>query len=147
MVKALVIYHSQQYGNTELMAKAFLEGLEQAGCDADLHNTNLTRFDIDKFPEYDCVAFGTPDYFSYIAGTIKTFMDDWYLKRNEQGYAGKLYAVFYSHGGGGRVREHLSLFSRVGSQVGEAVESVGKPDKSTLVKCRERGRELGEAAK
>jgi hypothetical protein len=37
-------------------------------CEVILHNTNEERFDITKYPLYDCVAFGTPDYFSYMAG-------------------------------------------------------------------------------
>jgi multimeric flavodoxin WrbA len=147
MKKALVLYHSQQYGNTELMANSIGEGLRESGLEVTVHNTNDKRFEIEKFPDYDCVAFGTPDYFSYIAGTMKTFMDDWYLVRNDPGYTGKTYAVFYTHGGGGRVRDHLDLFSRVGKQVGEAVESRGKPTKSILVKCKNLGKKLGESVK
>jgi flavorubredoxin len=144
MVKSLVLYHSQQFGNTELMARAIGEGLKAADTEVILHNANGMRFNIDNFPKYDCVAFGTPDYFSYIAGTMKTFMDDWYIKRNAPGYSGKPYVVFYSHGGGGRVREHLDLFSRVGTQVGQAVESRGKPTKSVLDECWSLGKKLGE---
>lgn len=144
MVKSLVLYHSQQFGNTELMARAIGEGLKAAGTEVMLHNANGMRFNIENFPKYDCVAFGTPDYFSYIAGTMKTFMDDWYIKRNESGYSGKPYVVFYSHGGGGKVREHLDLFSRVGTEVGGAVESRGKPTKSVLDECWRLGKKLGE---
>ena len=147
MKKALVLFHSQQYSNTELMARAIGEGLGETGLEVGLHNTNDLRFDIEDFPQYECVAFGTPDYFSYIAGTMKTFMDDWYLNRNEPGYTGKPYVVFYTHGGGGRVRDHLDLFSRVGDQVGQAVESRGKPTKSVLEKCRELGKELGKTVR
>ena len=147
MVKALVLFHSQQFGNTELMARAIGEGLKESGAEVMLHNANGMRFNIENFPQYDCVAFGTPDYFSYIAGTMKTFMDDWYLKRNESGYTEKPYAVFYSHGGGGRVREHLDLFSRVGEQIGQVVESRGKPTKNILEECWKLGNKLGKAAK
>jgi len=145
MVNALVLYHSQQYGNTEKMAKAVAEGLEAEGCVVTLHNANTARYPIEEYSGYDAVAFGTPDYFSYIAGTLKTFMDDWYINRNKPGYAGKPYAVFYSHGGGGRVKDTLSLFSRVGQQVGKAVESSGAPSKAVLDKCRALGVELAKA--
>ena len=146
MVKALVLYHSQQYGNTESMAEAVSEGFKSKGCDVTLHNANNGRFPIEKYPQYDCVAFGTPDYFSYIAGTLKTFMDDWYIHRNEPGYRNKPYAVFYSHGGGGRVRDSLSLFSRVGSQVSKPVESRGTPTKKVLDECKELGVKLANMA-
>jgi len=144
MVNVLVLYHSQQYGNTEKMANAVAEGLKAEGCQVTLHNANTGRYPIEDFPEYEAVAFGTPDYFSYIAGTLKTFMDDWYINRNKPGYTGKPYAVFYSHGGGGRVKDALSLFSRVGSQVGEAVGSSGTHSKTILDTCRALGVELAK---
>jgi multimeric flavodoxin WrbA len=147
MVKVLVLYHSQQHGNTGKMAEAVAEGLKLGGCSVTLHNANERRYSIEEYPRYDAVAFGTPDYFSYIAGTLKTFMDDWYLHRNEQGYSGKPYAVFYSHGGGGRVKESLSLFSRVGTQVGQTVASSGSPNKAVLDQCRALGSELAKKAK
>ena len=145
MTKALVLYHSQQHGNTEKMARLVAEGLRSEGCDVSLHNANDRRFPIDEYLQYDRLAIGTPDYFSYIAGTIKTFMDDWYLHRNEPGYQGKPYAVFYSHGGGGRVKSALSLFSRLGTQAGESVESHGDPSKTVLDNCRALGIELAKA--
>jgi multimeric flavodoxin WrbA len=147
MTKALVLYHSQQHGNTGKMAEAVAEGLRSEGCEVTLHNANEGRYPIEEYPRYDCVAFGTPDYFSYLAGTLKTFMDDWYIHRNEPGYHGRPYAVFYSHGGGGRVKEALSLFSRVGTKVGELVGSRGAPDQSVLDKCRALGVELAKALK
>ena len=104
-MKALVLYHSQQYGNTEKMAKAVAEGLTEAGCNVTLHNANMKRYPIEEYGSYDIVAFGTPDYFSYMAGTIKTFLDDWYLNRNKSGYKDKPYALFMSHGGGGRAKD------------------------------------------
>ena len=73
MVKALVLYHSQEFGNTDLMAEAVAEGLRSAGCEVDTFNTDEGRYDVTQFPQYDCVAFGTPDYFSYVAGGLKTF--------------------------------------------------------------------------
>jgi flavorubredoxin len=145
MTKALVLYHSQQYGNTEKMAESVAEGLRSEGCDVTLHNANDARFFVTEYPAFDCVAFGTPDYFSYIAGTLKTFMDDWFMHRNEPGYQGKPYVVFYSHGGGGRVKEALSLFSHVGTQVGGSVGSQREPNQKTLDACRKLGIELAKA--
>lgn len=145
MTKALVLYHSQQYGNTKKMAEAVADGLRSEGCDVTLHNANDLRYPIAEYPTYDCVAFGTPDYFSYIAGTLKTFMDDWFIHRNEPGYQGKPYAVFYSHGGRGRVKDTLSLFSRVGTQIGMSVGSHRDPHKTILDDCRALGIELAKA--
>lgn len=58
-------------------------------------------------------------------------------------------ALFYSHGGGGRVREHFEkFFGKIGDKVEDTVESKGTPDEDVLSKCREPGRKIvGEARK
>ena len=148
MVKALVLYHSQEFGNTKAMAEEIAEGLKAAGCETMLFNTNEGRYDVTRFPEVDCVAFGTPDYYSYVAGGLKTFMDDHYVqdvRRGLKGLRGKPYALFYSHGGGGRVRDSLSIFKRVGTLVGKPVESNGRPSQEVLERCRALGGELAAA--
>ncbi len=147
-MKALVLYHSQQYGNTARMAEAVAEGLMEAGLQVVTFNTNEDRLDITTFPHYSVAAVGTPDYFSYVAGGIKTFMDDWYIHRHEEGMTGKPLALFYSHGGGGRVREpFVKLLKRIGPVVDEPVASSGAPSEAVLERCRELGRKLAEAAK
>ena len=146
MTKALVLYHSQEFGNTKLMAEAVAEGLRDAGCEVALFNTNDGRFDVTTFPTYDCAAIGSPDYYSYIAGGLKTFMDDHYVEDVRNGLAGlkgKPYVLFYSHGGGGRVRDIMPrIFRRIGTLVGEMAESKGRPDARVLEKCRALGGEL-----
>ena len=149
MVKALTLFHSQEFGNTAAMAEAVAEGLREAGCEVNLFNTNDGRFDVTTFPQYDCAAFGSPDYYSYIAGGLKTFMDDHYIqdvRKGLMGLKGKPYALFYSHGGGGKVRDAMvSLFSRVGSQIGRPVGSRGYPSPDVLEKCKALGKTLAEA--
>jgi NAD(P)H dehydrogenase (quinone) len=144
MVEALILFHSQQYGNTEKMAKSVGEGLKRAGCKVTLHNTNTERFPIEEYWKYDVVAFGTPDYFSYMAGTLKTFLDDWYLERNQPGNKGKPFALFLSHGGGGRAQESLTIFRYLGTQVGEIIISEGPPNEAVLQQCIELGAELAK---
>ena len=148
MGSLLVLYHSQEYGNTAAMAEAVAEGARAAGADVTLVNTNAKRLDIEQYRRFDAVAFGSPDYYSYIAGGLKVFVDDWYIagKFNRQGLEDKPYGLFYSHGGGGAVRGPLQeLFSRMGSQVGEPVESYGRPNDATLEACRELGQQLANA--
>ena len=150
MTKALVLYHSQEFGNTGLMAAAVAEGLREAGCEVVLHNTNDGRFDVATFPGFDCAAFGSPDYYSYVAGGLKTFMDDHYVldvRRGVPGLKPKPYALFCSHGGGGRVAAVMSgLFKRVGAQVGDTLANRGAPDEAALERCRALGRALAAAA-
>jgi flavorubredoxin len=140
-MKVLVLYHSQQHGNTEKMAKAVADGI---GKEAELWNVDKARFDVSKLPEYDAYAVGTPDYFSYMAGTLKTFMDDVYLaeRAGAKGISGKPIALFLSHGGGGRAKGPFeTLFNRLGEPVGETVESSGAPSADVISKCKA----LGEA--
>ena len=146
MAKALVLYHSQEFGNTGIMAEAVAEGLRAAGCEGDLFNTNEGRFDVTKFPQYDCAAFGSPNYYSYIAGGMKTFMDDHYVHDVRKGLKGlkdKPYALFYSHGGGDRVQDVMvNIFKRVGTLVGEPVGSRGRPSSEILEECKALGKTL-----
>ncbi len=142
-MKALVLYHSQQYGNTEKMARAVAEGLTDF--EVTVHNTNTKRFPIEAYGTFDVVAFGSPDYFSFMAGTLKTFLDDWYLHRNKPGYKRKRYVLFMSHGGGGRAKESMNLFHHLGNQVGDIVISSGSPSEAVLRQCRELGELLAKS--
>jgi len=149
MAKALVLYHSQEFGNTAAMAEAVAEGLREGGCKVDMFNTNDGRFDVTKFPQYDGVAIGSPDYYSYIAGGLKMFMDDHYIydvRKRLKGLRDKPFVLFYSHGGGGRVKDVMPrIFGRIGTMTGEPVGAMGRPDQQTLEKCRSLGRELAKA--
>ena len=132
------------------MAQAIGEGARAAGADTTLVNTNEQRLDLDQYRRFDAVAFGTPDYWGYLAGGVKVFLDDWYVagKSGRQGLENKLYGLFYSHGGGGGVRGPLEeLFGRMGRQVSKTIESYGRPNRTVLDACRELGRKLADATK
>ena len=149
MSKMLVLYHSQEHGNTAAMAVAVAAGAAAVGADVTLANTNEQRLDANEYRGFDVVAFGSPDYYSYIAGGLKVFLDDWYIAKQSdpEGLEGKRYGLFYSHGGGGAVRGPLEeLFTRMGTKVGDTVESSGRPGEPTLEACRELGRQLAAAA-
>ena len=148
MRSLLVLFHSQEYGNTAAMAEAIGEGARAAGADVTLVNTNEQRLDLEQYRKVDAVAFGSPDYWGQIAGGLKTFIDDWYIARksDRQGLEGKPYGLFYSHGGGGKVRDQLEdLFSRMGSKIGKTIESHGRPSNAVLEACRELGKKLADA--
>ena len=125
MEKIIVIYHSQQYRNTKILAEALAEGAREAGAEVNLINTNERRLTLEEFLAIDAVAIGTPDYFSYVAGTIKTFFDDIYLwDQSGKPVKGKPAVLFFSCGGGGKVKQPFeSLAQRFFQQVGETVGS------------------------
>lgn len=148
MSSVLVLFHSQEHGNTAAMAEAVATGIRSADVDVVLVNTNEQRLDIEQYRSFKAAAFGSPDYYSYIAGGLKVFLDDWYIAKQSdpRGLDGKPYALFYSHGGGGAVRGPLEkLFSSMGTKVGDTVGSGGRPTETTLAACRRLGRQLAEA--
>ena len=149
MASVLVLYHSQEFGNTAAMAEAIGEGAREASADVTLVNTNEKRMAPADYAAFDAVALGTPDYYSYIAGGLKMFLDDWHIAKGAggEGLTDKPYGLFYSHGGGGRVIGPLEkLCSKLGTQVGGTIESCKQPDKKTLDACRQLGKQLAEAA-
>jgi multimeric flavodoxin WrbA len=143
-VKIIVIYHSQQYGNTKILAEAIAEGAREAGAEVNLINTNERRVTEEEFLATDAVAIGTPDYFSYVAGTIKTFFDDLYLwDQSGKPVKGKPAALFFSCGGGGRVKQPFeSLAQRFFHPVGETLESARPISSEAKKKCFALGQEF-----
>ena len=147
MGKIIVIYHSQQYGNTKILAEALAEGAREAGAEVSLMNTNERRVILKEFLTTDAVAIGTPDYFSYVAGTIKTFFDDIYLwDQSGKPVKGKPAVLFYSCGGGGNVKQPFeSLAQRFFQQVGETVGCERPISHEAKKKCLALGKELVRA--
>ena len=148
--KIAVIYHSQQSGNTRKAAQAVAEGVRESGqFEAVLMNTNEQRVDPGVLAECAAAAFGTPDYFSYPAGSIKVFVDDWMIAKwggNEE-IGGMPVALFVTHGGGGKAREPFeSLIKHIGVQVGTTVMVKGAPDDEDAAALAEIGRKLAQAA-
>jgi multimeric flavodoxin WrbA len=144
MKKILVIYHSQQFGNTKILAEALADGVREAGADVELINTNERRVTLKEFMSADAVALGTPDYFSYLAGTIKTLFDDIYLwDQSGEPVKGKPAVLFISHGGGGRVREPLESFAeRFFTKVGETAAFQRPINMEAKRTCHELGKQL-----
>ena len=146
MAKILVIYHSQQYGKTKEIADAIADGAREAGAEVETFNTNERRVLLNDLMAADAVAVGTPDYYSYVAGTIKTFFDDLYLwDKAGKAVIGKPAALFYSHGGGGLVKQSLEKFGlRFFKQVGETLERGPANAEEAQKKGRALGKELGQ---
>ncbi|MGB9628780.1 MAG: flavodoxin family protein [Thermodesulfobacteriota bacterium] len=144
MEKIVVVYHSQQYGNTKMLAEALAKGAQEAGAEVNLINTNERRVTLEEFLSADGVAIGTPDYFSYVAGTVKTFFDDIYLwDQSGKPVKGKPAVFFYSCGGGGKVKEPFeSLARRFFRLVGETVKGDRPISNEAKKNCFELGKEL-----
>ena len=148
--KVAVIYHSQQEGNTHAAAQAVAQGVRADGrFEAVLHNTHEQEVSPQLLAQCAGVAFGTPDYFSYPAGRLKVFMDNWLIakRRGNEDIEGMPVALFMTHGGGGAARGPFEdLFHHVGPQVGETVTMKGAPDDEAAEQCRELGALLAREA-
>lgn len=144
MSKILVVYHSLS-GNTEKMAKAYEEGAKSVpGIEVVLKKA----FDatLEDLLGCDAIAFGSADYFSYIAGALKDFFDRTYYPSQGK-VMGKPYASFATGGSGGETA--LRVLDRLCSsfKLKKAVDSVsvaGAPSSEVLVKCKEAGKNLAK---
>ena len=144
MSRILVIYHSQQYGNTKMLADALADGAREAGAQVEMINTNDRRVSAEEYIASDAVAVGTPDYFSYPAGTVKSFFDDIYLwDQAGKSVKGKPAALFFSCGSGGKVKQPFEVLAgRFFRQVGETVQGARPITAEAKKRCFELGKEL-----
>ena len=145
MVKLLIVYHSYS-GNTEAMAKAIYEGARSAGASVTLKKAvDATAKDL-----FDCnvVAFGSPNYYSYMAGALKDFFDRaYYDVRSKVG--GKPYGAFCSSGSSSRTA--LDSIDRVASfsslrmnKAFDSILAIEKPSSADIEKCKELGKKLAK---
>lgn len=146
MAKVLVVYHSGT-GNTKAMAEAVAEGAKEvAGVEVILKEAEQAS--VDDLIDADAIAFGSPTYFSYMAGALKALFDKAYLSRSE--IAGKPFAAFTS-GGGGEARslqsiESIGVSCRLQKTcLGIAVARM--PTESQKGACRNMGVTLSKAIK
>lgn len=144
MTKIAVIYYSKT-GNTEKMAQLLAEGCRQvAGVEVDI--MKLPSSNMEAVIEADGYAIGSPDYFSYMAGQVKTFFDEALAHKEE--LSGRPYVAFGTHGGGARVLETLERLSQaVGlKQAAPGIMTLGAPGPDDEEAIRALGRTLAEAA-
>jgi len=144
MAKIAIVYYSGS-GNTEKMAKLIAEGATKAGVEAQLLKAG--GLDAAKVLDADGLALGSPDYFSYMAGELKSFFDRAFSQRAK--LSGKPYVSFGSHGGGGQVLKSIdSVAGGIGlKQVCPGVLSKGAPDAAASDACRKLGEALAAAVK
>jgi multimeric flavodoxin WrbA len=95
----------------------------------------------------DAIAFGSADYFSYIAGALKDFFDRTFYPSKGK-VVGKPYAAFATGGRGGDIA--LAVIDRLCDsfklkKVVDSVSIAGMPSAEILVKCRDVGVKLAEA--
>lgn len=144
MAKVLVLYYSRG-GRTESLAKAVAAGVESTGGSAIVKRVDYAT--VDDFVSCDAVAFGSPNYFSYMAGFMKDFFDRALSIRER--VSGKPAAAF-SSGGGSSDAALASLERMLASfrleKVADGVVSQGEPSEQDLAACVKLGEALAERA-
>ena len=139
-----VIYHSGT-GNTRKLAESVAEGASQVpGTDVKL--VSAGELDYDAAAGADAFAIGSPDYFSYVAGEVKTFFD---RTLSDERFHGKCYVGFGTHGGGAKVLDCLNRLAKSVKlkQVAAGLMTKGAPDDAGADQARALGKTLAEAVK
>ena len=140
-MKTAVIYWSGT-GNTELMAKAVLEGMKGAGADAVIMTPDQVK--ASEVEGFDAVALGCPamgDEVLEEAEFEPMFQD---IKGK---LAGKKAALFgsYGWGDGAWMRSWESDCSQAGiSLVCDSVMCCNEPDENGIEECKALGKKLAE---
>lgn len=142
MNKTAIVYWSGT-GNTESMANAILQGIQNKGAEGILYSCE--QFNVDLLKEYDKVAFGCPA------------MGDEVLEEDEfepmfescmNSLEGRKVVLFgsYGWGDGEWMRNWEKRCRENGIQLlCESVISNGEPDDTCLVQCEKLGEQLAEA--
>jgi len=149
-MKNLLIVYESRTGNTEAMAKAIHEGALTTGAAVTLKKASEAT--TDDLLNCDAVIFGTPNNFGYMAGTLKEFLDQVYLKLGNK-TASKPYAVFSTGAAGAKPTlesiDHICHeFGQFGQfsfeKAAEGVSTKGKASPEVLEQCKELGRKMAQ---
>jgi multimeric flavodoxin WrbA len=145
MVEVLVLYYSRS-GRTEALANLIVQGVESVeGASAKVKRVDYAT--VNDFVSCDAVAFGSPNYFGYMAGVMKDFFDKALSIRKR--VKGKP-SVAFTSGGGASNSALLSLENMISSfkleKVADGVVSQGEPSLGDQKVCKKLGETLAKRA-
>lgn len=101
----MIIFYSKS-GNTKMIAKRVSENFHGLFPKyVDISMMEIPEIDMDRVMEADGYVIGSPDFFGYPAGIVKTLFDQIYDYRNA--LKGRPCFAFISHGGGGKGAKKL----------------------------------------
>ena len=146
MAKILILYHSQN-GNTEALAKAVAQGVEETENAMALLKkaVDATASDL---KESNGLVICSPEYFGYMAGAVKDFFDRTYeeLKDDPAMYRKPFCVVISAGNDGSGALTHIERICKGYrfKKVQDPVISRGQPGAETLEKCFVLGRTVAE---
>lgn len=152
MSKILIVYYSRA-GNTEKLAKAVAEGVQEGGGDPTLKRVD--EVDINELPEFDGIIAGSPVYFGTMAAELKKFFDESIVVRKKM--FNKVGAAFATsaHRTGGKETTIISILQAMLIEgmivVGDPFETGGHygaagSDEAGLKEGRAVGKRVAELA-
>ena len=144
MCTILVVYHTQT-GNTQRMAEAVAKGARSI---ENVHVVLKKAVDtgIDDLLQCHGIAFGSPEYFGYMAGMVKDFFDRTYEStRGRKEVFKKPYVAFISAGNDGAGA--LTSIERICRgyplrKVQDPLIARGVIDEGVLAKCETLGKTI-----
>jgi multimeric flavodoxin WrbA len=142
--RVLVIYHSLG-GNTEAAAALVAAGAESvAGVTAVVKKAQEAG--PDDLRRCDGYCFGTPDYFSYMAGMLKDFFDRTFYPTQGE-LDNRPCAIFVTHGGGGKASTSVEQICRSFRlrRIGDTVLVQGRPSGTAEEELRSLGAAVAQA--
>lgn len=149
MAAILIVFHTQT-GNTERLARAVAQGVEDTG-DISAIFKRATDTMAKDIKDSSAIIICSPEYFGYMAGAIKDLFDRTYeeLKDNNKVYK-KPYAIVVSAGNDGQGA--LTSIERIirglrFKKVQNPIIWKGGVTEEILTKCYELGRTIAEGVK
>ena len=141
---SVVILYDSRGGNTQAMAEAIAEGVDLVP-KVDCSLMAAEELELDALAAAGAVAVGSPNYFTYMSGRIKTFFD---LAHGNAAFKGKPFVAFSTHGGGGGIAKIIEkLASVIGmKKVADGLDVMNAPAQEQLKQCRHLGQALARAA-
>ncbi|MBN2582114.1 MAG: NAD(P)H-dependent oxidoreductase [Planctomycetes bacterium] len=143
MAKVIVLFDSRG-GNTRAVAESIVEGASMVP-DVEAVMMSAEQLDMEALAAAQAVAVGSPNYYTYMSGRIKTFFD---LAFRNPAFKGKPFVAFSTHGGGGGISQIIEkLAGSIGmAKVAGGIDIMNAPAGDQLKECRKLGQMLGRAA-
>jgi flavorubredoxin len=148
----LVIFTSWS-GNTEALAAAIAEGAKGAGNgNVDVTVRRAREIEPSDIENASAIAFGSPTYYSYMSGELKTLFDE--ALSYKSAFEGKP-VIAFATGQGGQLKCIQSIedileffgvsFTRRSDILSAGLAVQGRPDEGALRQAKAAGRKLGDA--
>lgn len=141
MSKIAIVYWSGT-GNTEAMANAVLEGINETGAEGNLYTAS--EFSAELMDDYDAVAFGCP---SMGSEQLEDSEFEPMFNSCEQKLSGKRIALFgsYGWGDGEWMRNWAETCRNDGAVLAcDFVICCDAPDEEAVAACKELGKTLAQ---